>query len=165
VLEAAARAGVAMVSVGGAPSTTPDETSQHVPLGRVPDTQLKWLYAHAEALVSASREDFGLTPLEANLEGTPALVAEAGGFLDSVVPGVNGAFFEPESVDACAVALSSFRKGDYDSASCRTHAEENFSLERHLSALREALETAAEGARHREGGAPAASHPHGGTGD
>jgi glycosyltransferase involved in cell wall biosynthesis len=138
VLAAAERAGVTVVSVGGTPETTVGR-STHIGLGPVSDAELKWLYGNAEALVSASREDFGLTPLEANLEGTPALVARAGGFLDSVVPGVNGTFFEPESVDSCAEAMATFRKKEFGAADCRSHAERNFSLEHHVREIRDVL--------------------------
>ena len=34
-------------------------------LGEVSDARLRWLYAHCVGLVAASREDFGLTPVEA----------------------------------------------------------------------------------------------------
>jgi glycosyltransferase involved in cell wall biosynthesis len=145
VLAAAEQAGVTVVSVGGAPEATATGPGCHIGLGAVTDAELKWLYGHAEALVSASREDFGLTPIEANLEGTPALVAGTGGFLDSVVPGVNGSFFAPESVDACAEALRSFRRSDFRPDVCRTHAEVNFSLDGHVQELRDALSIAVTG--------------------
>ena len=145
VLAAAEQAGVPVVSVGGTPEATANARGGHIGLGAVSDAELKWLYGHAEALVSASREDFGLTPLEANLEGTPALVAGTGGFLDSVVPGVNGSFFAPESVDACADALRNFRRADFRDEVCRAHAEANFSLEGHVQELRAALSTAVAG--------------------
>jgi glycosyltransferase involved in cell wall biosynthesis len=138
VLEAARRAGVAVVTVGGRPIEASDD-GRHIALGAVPDAELKWLYGHAEALVSASREDFGLTPLEANLEGTPALVPAFGGFLETVVPGVNGSFFRPDSVEACASALREFRKTNFDTRKMQAHAEDNFSLTRHVAALRDAL--------------------------
>jgi glycosyltransferase involved in cell wall biosynthesis len=48
-------------------------------------------------VVSASYEDFGLTPLEAAVFGKPAVVHAWGGFLDTVVEDLNGIFFcEPE---------------------------------------------------------------------
>lgn len=145
VLAAAEQAGVTVVSVGGTPETTGGARGGHIGLGAVSDGELKWLYGHAEALVSASREDFGLTPLEANLEGTPALVAGTGGFLDSVVPGVNGHFFAPESVDACAEALRAFQRSDFRPEVCRAHAEVNFSLDGHVQELRNALSIALTG--------------------
>lgn len=45
------------------------------------EAKLRWLYANARALISVSREDFGLTPPK-NAFGTPVLLLRAGGFLD-----------------------------------------------------------------------------------
>jgi glycosyltransferase involved in cell wall biosynthesis len=143
VLAAAERAGVSVVSVGGAPDRL-GARGGHIGLGTVTDAELKWLYQHAQALVTASREDFGLTPLEANLEGTPALVARAGGFLDSIVPGVNGAFFDPESIESCAAALRDFDRADYAPGACQAHVEAHFSLAKHVGALRHAFVSARE---------------------
>lgn len=58
------------------------------------DAQMRWAYAHAKALVAASHEDFGLTPLEAGAHGVPVLALRAGGYLDTVKEGTNGYFFE-----------------------------------------------------------------------
>jgi len=63
-------------------------------LGRVDEAELRWAYANCSALVSASHEDFGLTPVEAGLYGKPSALLRAGGFLDTTVEGVNGLFFE-----------------------------------------------------------------------
>jgi glycosyltransferase involved in cell wall biosynthesis len=63
-------------------------------LGRVSDGELRWLYGAASALISASREDFGLTPIEANQFGTPAVAIRAGGFLETIREGRNGVFFD-----------------------------------------------------------------------
>ena len=41
------------------------------------DAQLRWLYANCKAVVSASHEDFGLTPLEGNLFGKPKPMSPA----------------------------------------------------------------------------------------
>ncbi len=63
-------------------------------LGRVSDDRLRWLYRNCSALVAASYEDFGLSPLEAGAFGRPSAVLGEGGFLDTVVQGRNGIFFE-----------------------------------------------------------------------
>lgn len=64
------------------------------------DAQMRWAYAHATALVAASHEDFGLTPLEAGAHGVPTLALRAGGYLDTIRPGENGMYFaEPESAE------------------------------------------------------------------
>lgn len=79
-----------------------------VGLGRVSDANLRWLYSKARALISVSREDFGLTPIEANCFGTPALLLRAGGFVDSTVEGVSGMFIEESSTDAIMRAVYEF---------------------------------------------------------
>ena len=61
-------------------------------VGRVSYAQLRRLYQNCRALVTASYEDFGLTPFEANAFGRPAVVLRAGGFLDTFVEGVTGVF-------------------------------------------------------------------------
>jgi glycosyltransferase involved in cell wall biosynthesis len=70
-------------------------------IGQVSDDELCWLYANCRGVVSASYEDFGLTPLEAAVFGKPAVVHAWGGFLDTVVEDLNGLFFsQPEP---CAI--------------------------------------------------------------
>jgi glycosyltransferase involved in cell wall biosynthesis len=90
-------------------------------LGFVSEEQLRWLYANARALVSVSHEDFGLTPVEANAFGTPALVLRAGGFLDSTAEGVSGSFIADDTVPAVVEAVSDF-EDDFDRAAILRHA-------------------------------------------
>jgi glycosyltransferase involved in cell wall biosynthesis len=67
-------------------------------LGTVSDVQLRWLYASATGLLAASFEDYGLTPLEAAAFGTPTAALRWGGYLDTVVEGETGLFFDrPET--------------------------------------------------------------------
>ena len=58
----------------------------------VPDGQLRWLYSEAEALFAVGLEDFGLTPIEAASFGVPTIARPFGGYLDTVIEGVNGRF-------------------------------------------------------------------------
>jgi len=70
-------------------------------LGALVDEELRWLYRNCRGLISASYEDFGLTPLEAAAFGRPSAVLRWGGFLDTLRDGVTGVFFdepEPEAV-------------------------------------------------------------------
>ena len=142
VAEAAEAAGVGLVAVGGLPNRRRPWPPTIVGLKSISDGELRWVYRHAQALISASREDFGLTPLEANLEGTPCLVLRAGGFLDSCRPGLNGDFFEEESVDSVRAALANFRPSAYQRDSVVAHAA-TYSPERHAHKLHEALRIAA----------------------
>lgn len=90
-------------------------------VGRVSDAQLRWLYANSAALVSASHEDFGLTPLEANLFGRPAVLLRAGGFVETLVDGMTGCFIESESVEAVQAAIRQLPQ--IDARVLRTYGE------------------------------------------
>jgi glycosyltransferase involved in cell wall biosynthesis len=72
-------------------------------LGRVDDDVLRWLYSNASALVAASYEDFGLTPLEAASFGKPVAALRASGYLETILEGQTGLFFDrphPEEIAA-----------------------------------------------------------------
>lgn len=75
-------------------------------LGQVTDGELAWLYANCAGLVAASREDFGLTPVEAGAYGKPSAVLRYGGFLDTVLEGETGLFFDEPKADSVAVAVA-----------------------------------------------------------
>jgi glycosyltransferase involved in cell wall biosynthesis len=92
-------------------------------LGRVDDEQLRWLYREASALLAASYEDFGLSPLEANAFGRPAVALRAGGFLDSVREAVTGTYFDTLDESDIAEAISRTLSQDWDPAKLKSHAE------------------------------------------
>ena len=106
-------------------------------LGTVSDPELRWLYSSARAVVSAAYEDFGLCPVEGFSYGTPAVLLRAGGFLDSMVEGLTGVFFD--SADPLAVAAAVRRlPARPDVAGIRAHAE-NFSTESFERRMRDVL--------------------------
>jgi glycosyltransferase involved in cell wall biosynthesis len=72
----------------------------------VDDDQLRWAFANAAGLVAVSKEDFGLTPIEAASFGTPTVAVRAGGYLDSVDEGVTGLFIERPDVASLEQGLS-----------------------------------------------------------
>jgi glycosyltransferase involved in cell wall biosynthesis len=76
--------------------------------GTVTDGQLRWLYANCRALVSASYEDYGLTPLEAAAFGRPSVVLRWGGFLDNMIEGETGVFIESSTPEDVSRALEEF---------------------------------------------------------
>lgn len=110
-----------LVVVGERVDNAPENV---VVLTGIADAELGWLYKNARALLSVSREDFGLTPIEANSHGTPALVLRAGGFLDSTIEGVTGSFIEAATPEAVMAAVAGFPR-DWDveaiSESTRTY--------------------------------------------
>jgi glycosyltransferase involved in cell wall biosynthesis len=126
-----------LVVVGDGPQAVPPElraTRNVTRLRRVTDDQLRWLYANAFALVSASYEDFGLTPLEAAMHGTPSVLLRAGGFLDTTVEGVTGMFFANPSPADIAGAISHALRVRWDPALIQAHAQ-TFSKERFIAAI------------------------------
>ena len=74
-------------------------------VGRVTDDELRWLYANCRALVAASHEDFGLTPLEAAGFGKPTAALRYGGFLDTVEEGQTGVFFDEPTPQTIAAGV------------------------------------------------------------
>jgi glycosyltransferase involved in cell wall biosynthesis len=111
-------------------------------LGGLADSELRWLYANCVGLVSASHEDFGLTPLEAASFGKPSIVLRCGGFLDTVVAGRTGLFFEkPRAVDV-ADAIERMLIVVWDASAIREHAN-RFAEERFISRLQQLVLTAA----------------------
>jgi glycosyltransferase involved in cell wall biosynthesis len=91
-------------------------------LDRVSDSELRWLYTAAGALLSASQEDFGLTPIEANQFGTPAVTVRAGGFLETIREGANGVFFDtlsPQDILAAVDRASALHEADIRHAAAK----------------------------------------------
>ena len=77
--------------------------------GIVTDPQLRWLYANCRALIAASYEDFGLTPLEAASFGKPTAALRWGGFLDTIEEGRTGVYFDQPTTLAVTGACRSRR--------------------------------------------------------
>lgn len=124
-------------------------------LGTVSDAQLRWLYSRSQAVVAASYEDYGLTPLEGATFGKPAVVLRMGGFLDTVVDEGTGIFFDTPDPDRIAQAIRRASGQTWDADYFRTHTEQ-FSEERFIRRLRTIVR---EEAAHESG----TSSPSGGT--
>ena len=91
-------------------------------LPKVSDEQLCWLYSNARALVAASYEDFGLTPVEAATFGVPSLALRYGGYLDTVLEGHTGLFFDVPEPAEIASSLQRFEQRTFDPCAIRQHA-------------------------------------------
>jgi glycosyltransferase involved in cell wall biosynthesis len=83
-------------------------------LGYVSDEVKVEEFARARALIFPGLDDFGITPLEAMAAGTPVVAYKAGGALDYVVEGKNGAFFDEPTVKSLAGALGRFERMSID---------------------------------------------------
>jgi glycosyltransferase involved in cell wall biosynthesis len=110
---------LSLIVVGDGPERP--RLMEHAPanvrfLARVEDASLRWLYANCTGLVAASREDFGLTPLEAASFGKPVAALRWGGYVDTVVPDVTGLFFDAPEPPAIARAVESLIQHRWDTA-------------------------------------------------
>ncbi len=118
--------GERLVVVGGLPDregTTQTWSARLQGVRGVSDAQLRWLYANCAAVVAASHEDFGLTPLEGNTFGRPAVVLRAGGFLDTMVEGRTGCFIEELTETAVRQAILDLRALGLDRDEITAHAQ------------------------------------------
>lgn len=99
------------------------------------DAQMRWGYANSRALVAASYEDFGLTPLEAGAFGVPTVALHAGGYLDTIEEGRNGTFFAEVTPQAVRSGIRALEEhAPWDEAAVRDRVEK-FTEQRFISAL------------------------------
>jgi glycosyltransferase involved in cell wall biosynthesis len=104
---------------------------------------LAWVYRHAAVIIGAGREDFGLTVLEAALEGTPAATVAAGGYLETVKTGVNG--YHAASATAEDLATAIRRARDLDPGECREWGRA-FRRDAHVARITRVIEEVVQGA-------------------
>ena len=95
--------------------------------GFVSNGELRKLMGSARAFVFAAEEDFGITPLEAQSEGTPVIALGRGGLRETIV--VDGAhptgiFFDRPTPVEIAAAIVKFvdREHEFSPASCHANA-------------------------------------------
>lgn len=113
--------GERLVVVGGLPEG--EWSDRLVGAADVTDAELRWLYANCSAVVAAAHEDFGLTPLEGNTFGKPAICLRAGGFLDTLEDGVSGVFFDELTAGSVRDAIVALRSLTLPAAPIVAHAE------------------------------------------
>ncbi len=111
-------------------------------LTEVDDAQLRWLYENCAGLVAASREDFGLTPVEAAGFGKPVAALRFGGYLDTVREGTTGVFFDRPTAEAVRDAVEELGRGSWDGDAIRTHGEA-FAEDRFVEEIRRIVAEAA----------------------
>nr|WP_274638494.1 glycosyltransferase [Microbacterium bovistercoris] len=136
--------GVGLVVVGDGPERSrlqerARRIGSTVIAGRVSDEQLRWLYANCAGLVAASYEDFGLSPLEAATFGKPTAALRDGGYLDTVVEGRTGTFFETPISGAIAAGVDALLAQEWHPLAITAHAE-TFSEARFIDRIRTVVE-------------------------
>jgi glycosyltransferase involved in cell wall biosynthesis len=96
-------------------------------VGETADEQLREIYARCRALLFAADEDFGMVPLEAQSYGRPVIAYGKGGSLETVVGAtgsavrqkassgelLTGIFFERQSAESLADAISTFESSEH----------------------------------------------------
>lgn len=107
---------------------------------KISDAEMRFAYAHCKALLAVSFEDFGLTPLEAGSFGKPTIALHAGGYLDTIIPGVNGSFVEEADVKNIKAALENFRSEDFSEEKIISHVDQ-FSEEKFIERIRNFVES------------------------
>lgn len=112
-------------------------------LGRLTDEEVVGYYQGCRAFLFPQKEDFGITPLEAQAAGKPVIAFKAGGALETVIGGKTGEFFYPQTVDALVKSLKNFGPEKYQSENCRQQAEK-FSKKRFQTELKGFVEKAYE---------------------
>lgn len=117
--------GERLVLVGGLPEPSDGRawSDRVVGLTGVSDAQLRWLYANCSGLLALGHEDFGLTPLEANVFGKPVVCLRAGGYLDTVVDGRTGVLVDRLAVDEVADGICRLRATAWDVEAVQDHAQ------------------------------------------
>ena len=68
----------------------------------------------SRAYIFPSIEPFGIAPVESLAAGTPVIGLRKGGALDIIELGVNGVFFEEQTVESVAAAMETFAGMDFD---------------------------------------------------
>lgn len=99
-------------------------------LGHVSDEELARLYAGAKAFLAlAEDEDFGITPVEAMLAGTPVIAFKGGGYMESVVDGVTGILIDETNEETIGKAVRRLSSTKWDKKKLQTQARK-FSREK-----------------------------------
>lgn len=73
--------------------------------GRLPDDDVRSLMQECRALCLPGKEDFGITPVEANAAGKPVVAFAGGGALETLEEGVTGSFFARHDPDDILAAI------------------------------------------------------------
>jgi glycosyltransferase involved in cell wall biosynthesis len=129
-LEAARRAGAPIQIVGLGPdhAALREAYPEAEFLGRVSDAELVELYPRARAVIVPSKEEFGITAVEAQAAGRPVIAAAAGGALETVIDGKTGLLATLDDPDSFAAAIRVVDSLDFDPAVAQANAG-RFSVE------------------------------------
>ncbi len=108
---------------------------------KLTDSQLLSYYQNCQAIILPGEEDFGLVPIEALACGKPVIAYQGGGALETVVAGVTGEFFSPQTAQALEKVVEEFREQKYRPEACQKNAEK-FSKENFIRNFKKYMEGA-----------------------
>ena len=106
---------------------------------RVSNEEKDKLMQWAKAFLFPPLEDFWLVPIEAMAMGTPVIAYGEWGALETVVDGVTGLFFSPQTPMALNDGIKKFETMKWDREKIREHVEK-FSKERFQKNIQEFIE-------------------------
>src|SRR5690606_190675 len=98
-------------------------------LGAVSDEEKYRLYARCRAAIFPAEDDLGIAQVEVQATGRPAIALAAGGALDTVIDGVTGVLFSPQTPEALIDAVQRFQRMTFSTDQIVAHAA-RFSRER-----------------------------------
>lgn len=99
-------------------------------LGRISDEELISYYKGAKAFILAQKdEDFGMTPVEAGATGCPSIAFRGGGYIEAIVEGKTGVFFDELTTEALVGGIKRFERTKIKKEDCIKQAK-RFSKER-----------------------------------
>jgi glycosyltransferase involved in cell wall biosynthesis len=108
IVDAATRAGIGLDVVGTGPALD-DLQRRAGPTvafhGVLADAEVVALMEGCRALCLPGKEDFGITPVEANAAGKPVVAFAGGGALETLEEGVTGSFFASHDADSVFNAI------------------------------------------------------------
>lgn len=109
-------------------------------LGEVNEHQLAELYAGARAFMAmAEDEDFGITPVEAMMMGTPVIAYRGGGYVETVVDGKTGVLVDELSIEGVKGGIARIQDSGFKIQDIKRQAEK-FSKERFVREMRELVD-------------------------
>jgi glycosyltransferase involved in cell wall biosynthesis len=108
-------------------------------IGRIPDEELYQYYGKCKAFFAlATDEDFGVTPVEAMAAGRPVIAFRGGGYLETVIEGKTGVFFDKPTINSLINAigrLDQLNNKTITPVECRRQARK-FSKERFIKEIK-----------------------------
>jgi len=115
-LEACIKSGRKLVVAGAGGSDKEKKKYRNSPLvtftGKLSDTEVKYYYSRAKALLFPGIEDLGIIPIEANAAGCPVIAYRKGGTLDTIKENVTGIFFNEQNPDSLIDAMEYFEANE-----------------------------------------------------